>query len=58
MLFRKGDLIRYWVYLMALEFIALVSMVVYLGTTNDTITYWNFTLYVFIALFILIVDVI
>lgn len=58
MLFRRGDLIRYWVYLMALEFLALVSMVVYLGTTNDTITYWNFALYIFITLFILIVDVI
>lgn len=56
MLFRRGDLIRYWVYLMALEFLALVSMVVYLGTTNDTITYWNFALYIFITLFILIVD--
>ena len=58
MLFRKGDLIRYWVYLMALEFLALVGMVVYLGTTNDTITYWDFALYVFITLFMLIVDVI
>jgi hypothetical protein len=43
---------------MALEFLALVSMVVYLGTTNNTITYWDFALYVFITLFILIVDVI
>ena len=58
MLFRKGDLIRYWVYLMALEFLALVGMVVYLGTTKDTITYWDFALYVFITLFILMVDVI
>ena len=58
MLFRKGDLVRYWVYLMALEFLALVGMVVYLGTTNNTITYWDFALYVFITLFILIVDVI
>lgn len=58
MLFRKSDLVRYWVYLMALEFLALVGMVVYLGTTNNTITYWDFALYVFITLFILIVDVI
>lgn len=43
---------------MALEFLALVGMVVYLGTTNNTITYWDFALYVFITLFILIVDVI
>lgn len=56
MLFRKGDLVKAFLFLMIVEVLTAFGMLIYLATSVNSMSNWGFGLVMSVTVFIVLLD--
>ena len=56
MLFRKGDLVKAFIFLMLIEVLTAIGMLIYLATSVDSISKWGFGLAISVTIFVILLN--
>lgn len=56
MLFRKGDLVKAFIFLMLIEVLTAIGMLIYLATSVDSLSKWGFGLAISVTIFVILLN--